>query len=85
MTIRQEAYGKLMMLSDAGLRIVLSMVDEMLRQGMTIGYGSQGDLEEKRVAFQQLLQSREQYPFPSDFDPEKAREEAMREKYEHFM
>ena len=86
MTIRQEIYGKLMLLSDSGLRIILPMVDEMLRQGMTAeGSEQQGDQEQKRAAFQRLLQSREQFPFPADYDPEKAREAAMREKYGRFM
>ena len=65
---------------------MLPMVDEMPRRGMTdTNQESQESAEKKRAAFQRLLQLREQFPFPADYDLEKAREEAMREKYGRFM
>ena len=86
MTIRQEAYRKLTLLSDSGIRIVLPMLDEMLHQGMTTGQSeTRSSAEEKRLAFEQLLQSREKYPFPTDFNAEEAFEEAMKEKYGNIM
>ena len=48
----------------------------------------QGDAdrtEQKRAAIETILRMREESPFPMNFDWEKAREEAVREKYGRFM
>ena len=78
MTLRQEAYEKMAGLSDDSLRLVLALVEEMRRQSDANG------TDEKRAALRNIVEYRREHPFPKDFDWEKAREEAMIEKYGHF-
>ena len=39
------------------------------------------EISKSRRAFLEIEEFRRTHPFPKDFDPEQAREEAMREKY----
>lgn len=43
------------------------------------------ELNRKQAAFEKIEGMRKESPFPKDFDYEKAREEAVREKYGSFM
>lgn len=74
MTLRQEAYEKMAGLSDNSLRLVIALVEEMRAS----------ETDEKRAALRNIMEYRRQHPFPKDFDWEKAREEAMIEKYGRF-
>ncbi len=78
MTLRQEAYEKMAGLSDDSLRLVLALVEEMRRQSNV------SDADAKRAALRNIMEYSRQHPFPKDFDWEKAREEAMIEKYGRF-
>ena len=80
MTLRQEAYEKMAGLSDSSLRLVIALVEEMHRQSNPEPVPA-SNANEKRAAFQNILEYRRQHPFPADFDWEKAREEAIMEKY----
>ena len=83
MTLRQEAYEKIAALPDNGIRLVIALADEILKQSNPEPVPA-SDADEKRAAFQNILEYRRQHPFPADFDWEKAREEAVLEKYGRF-
>ena len=80
MTLRQEAYEKMAGLSDNSIRLVIALVEEMRRQSNPQP-DAVSDADEKRAAFRNIMEYGRQHPFPKDFDWEKAREEAMMEKY----
>ena len=87
MTLRQEAYEKLTVLPDSGLRIILAVADELIRQNRTEDRKKSDSkrIQEKQAAVERIIQMREEAPLPSDFDWKSAREAAMREKYGRFM
>lgn len=80
MTLRQEAYEKMAGLSDSSLRLVIALVDEMHRQSNPEPVPA-SDADEKRAAFLDAINHRRLHSFPPNFDCEKAREEAIMEKY----
>ena len=43
------------------------------------------NVQRKRAALREIFEMREQSPFPKDFDYDKAREEALAEKYGHMQ
>ena len=82
LTLKQTTLEKVSLLPDSGLRVVLAMVNEMLRQNnKTEADKASKDVQRKEEAFQAILAMRENSPFPADFDYDKAREEALAEKY----
>lgn len=86
MTIRQEAYEKIMMLPEDGIRLILVMADEIARQhGIFTSTDTAKEKKEllpnKKKAFQNMLKMREQSTYPKDFDYKKVMEEAVNEKY----
>ncbi|MBR0282147.1 MAG: hypothetical protein IJQ81_11235 [Oscillibacter sp.] len=83
MTLRQEAYEKIAALPDNGIRLVIALADEILKQSAPQS-APDSDADEKRAAFLNIMEYGRQHPFPKDFDWEKAREEAMIEKYGRF-
>ena len=83
MTLRQEAYEKMAGLSDNSIRLVIALVEEMRKQSAAQS-APDSDADEKRAAFLNIMEYGRQHPFPKDFDWEKAREEAMIEKYGRF-
>ena len=87
MTLRQEAYEKLTVLPDSGLRIILAVADELIRQGkIKDGHDSDSkSIERKQAALETIFRMRTDAPVPPDFNWQEAREEAMREKYGRFM
>ena len=83
MTLRQEAYNKIDALSDNGIRLVIALADEILKQSNPQPAPA-SDADVKRAAFRDIMEYGRRNPFPKDFDWEKAREEAMIEKYGRF-
>ena len=85
MTLAQTAIEKISLLSEANIRIVLAMVNEMLRQNnaATLSQESE-DKARKMAALQSIMEKRKTSPFPANFNYEKAREEALMEKYGRF-
>ena len=83
MTLRQEAYEKMAGLSDNSIRLVIALVEEMRKQSAAQP-APDSHADEKRAAFRNIMEYGRQHPFPKDFDWEKAREEAMIEKYGRF-
>lgn len=81
MTLQQTAYNKIDMLSDKDLKILLVLADELLRQQ---NIQENDDVEKKLSAFNELLEIRKNNPLPVDFDFDKARDEALKEKYGSF-
>lgn len=86
MTIQQEAFEKIMRLPEDGIRLILVMADEIARQhGILIDTdtpkGKNTLMENKKKAFQNMLEMREQSAYPKDFDYRKVMEEALDEKY----
>ena len=86
MTIHQEAYEKIMRLPEDGIRLILVIADEIARQkGILADTDTEKEtdtlLENKKKAFQNMLEMREQSTYPKDFDYKKVMEEAMDEKY----
>ena len=79
MTLRQEAYEKIAALPDNGIRLVIALADELLKQS-----AAQPAPDEKRAAFLDAMEHRRRNPFPADIDVDKLREEAMIEKYGRF-
>ncbi len=97
MTLQQEAYEKIMKLPEDSIRLFIVMADEIARQKGISSDGVSGkntssytrsaldeDLKRKQKAFQEMEEMREKSPFPKNFNYEKAREEAMYEKYGPF-
>ena len=86
MTLRQEAVEKMALLPEAGVRVVLAMVDEMLRQNAKEKPNQKAneDIQRRRAAFKAIIDMRARSPFPADFDYDKARAEALTEKYGRF-
>lgn len=89
MTIQQEACEKIMRLPEDGIRLILVMADEIARQhGILIDTDTEKEkkalLENKKKAFQSMLEMREQSAYPKDFDYRKVMDEALDEKY-HFI
>ena len=87
MTLRQEAYEKLTILPDSGLKIVIAVADEIIRQANT---GNQEGLDstqlsKKQAAVENIFRLRAESPVPTDFDWKNAREEAIQEKYGNFV
>lgn len=80
MTLRQEAYAKIDALSDNGIRLVIALADEILKQSNPEPVPA-SDADEKRAAFLDAINHRRLHSFPPNFDCEKAREEAIMEKY----
>ena len=64
-----------------------AMVTEQLRQkGRDGAAGSDvKTIKQKQASVEKILRMRDESPFPADFDLEKVREEAVREKYGRFM
>ena len=87
MTLRQEAYQKMEMLPDSSVRLVIALLNEMLSQTLAASksMGPERTGHDSHADFLDILKFREEHPCPPNFDWEKAREEAMIEKYEHFM
>lgn len=83
MTLRQEALEKIALLPEASIRVVLAMVDEMLRQNKEACIQKENSSEKKKAAFKALVEMREKYPFP-DVDFDEARRSAMEAKYGRF-
>lgn len=86
MTIQQEAYEKIMRLPEDGIRLILVMADEIARQkgiftGTDIEKENSALLADKKKAFQNMLEMREQSTYPKDFDYKKVMEETVNEKY----
>lgn len=86
MTIQQEAYEKIMRLPEDGIRLILVMADEIARQhGIFTDMDAEKEksalLANKKIAFQNMLEMREQSTYPKDFDYKKVMEEAVNEKY----
>ena len=84
MTLIQEAYEKMTLLPESNIRMIIALLDEMLKQSDSVPV-EKDTLTKKQAAFQRMLTMQAENPFPKDFDWEKSREEAMREKYGHFM
>ena len=71
MTIQQEACEKIMRLPEDGIRLILVIADEIARQhGILTDTDTEKEknalLENKKKAFQNLLEMREQSTFPED-------------------
>ncbi len=86
MTIQQEVYEKIMRLPEDGIRLILVIADEIARQqGIFADTDSEKEtsalLANKKKAFQNMLEMREQSMYPKDFDYKKVMEEAIDEKY----
>ena len=86
MTIQQEVYEKIMRLPEDGIRLILVIADEIARQqGIFADTDSEKDtsalLANKKKAFQNMLEMREQSMYPKDFDYKKVMGEAIDEKY----
>lgn len=86
MTIQQEAYEKIMKLPEDGIKLILVMADEIARQhGIFFETNTEienhASLLQKKKAFQNMLELREQASYPADFDYKKVLEEAINEKY----
>ncbi len=85
MTLRQMTFDKISLLPDSNVRVVLAMVNEMLRQDtINANDNSDDDIERRRAAFRDIVEMREKSPFPADFDYDKARDEALTQKYGRF-
>lgn len=80
MTLKQEAAEKIALLPEKGIRVVLAMVDEMLRQNKEASIKKENSSEKKMAAFKALMEMREQCPFP-DIDFDEARRSALEAKY----
>lgn len=86
MTIQQEVYEKIMRLPEDGIRLILVIADEIARQqGIFADTDSEKEtsvlLANKKKAFQNMLEMREQSMYPKDFDYKKVMGEAIDEKY----
>lgn len=86
MTMRQEVYEKIMRLPEDGIKLILVMADEIARQcGVFIDTDTEKEksllLENKKKAFQDMLEMRERSMYPKDFNYKKVMEEAVNEKY----
>jgi hypothetical protein len=86
MTTRQEVYEKIMRLPEDGIRLILVMADEIARQcGVFTDTDTEKEksllLENKKKAFQDMLEMRERSMYPKDFNYKKVMEEAVNEKY----
>lgn len=86
MTIQQEVYEKIMRLPEDGIKLILVMADEIARQhGIRVDMDAEQEkstlLGNKKGAFQNMLELREQSTYPQDFDYKKVMEEAKDEKY----
>ncbi len=81
MTLQQAAYNKINMLSDNDLKILLIFADELIEKQ---NIKNEKDVDKKISAFNELLEIRAKNPLPADFDFDKAREEALEEKYGSF-
>lgn len=86
MTIQQEAYEKIMKLPEDGIRRILVMADEIARQHgiffeTNVRAENKASVLQKKKAFQNMLEMREQASYPADFDYRKVMEEAINEKY----
>lgn len=80
MTIRQEAYEKIMKLPDDGVKLILVIADEIARQHGIIE-DEDVEIEKKKKAFERMLEMREKSTYPKDFDYKKVMEEAINEKF----
>ena len=83
MTLRQEAYNKIDALSDNGIRLVIALADELLKQSAPQPAPA-NDADEKRAAFLDAMNHKRMNPLQKDIDADKLREEAMIEKYGRF-
>ena len=87
MTLRQVAYEKMAGLSDASIQRIIFLVDEMLFQeknkAVTSASSDNTD-DSSRRAFLNILEFTNTHPIPDNIDWEKAREEALEEKYGRF-
>lgn len=86
MTIQQEVYEKIMRLPEDEIRLILVIADEIARQqGIFADTDSEKEtsvlLANKKKAFQNMLEMREQSMYPKDFDYKKVMGEAIDEKY----
>ena len=83
MNLAQSAIDKMALLSEANLQIVLAIINEMIQQeeDSTAQSSRESSRELKREAFRSIMEMRKNSPFPKDFDYDKAREEAVAEKY----
>lgn len=81
MTMRQEAVEKINCLPDDSVRIVLAFIDEQILGNRR---RTEDDDQKKMKALHSIMEMWEKSPYPQDFDYDKAREEAMAEKYGYF-
>lgn len=84
MTLRQEAYAMIDSLpDDDSIRFFIDMIRRFnVVTGKTNQLEeTQKSLSEKREAFLHMEEMKKKYPFPSDYDYEQVRKEAMEEKY----
>lgn len=84
MTIQQEVYEKIMRLPEDEIRLILVIADELARQqGIFADTNSEKEtsvlLANKKKAFQNMLEMREQSMYPKDFDYKKVMGEAIDE------
>ena len=82
MTIQQEVYEKIMRLPEDEIRLILVIADEIARQqGIFADTDSEKEtsvlLANKKKAFQNMLEMREQSMYTKDFDYKKAMGEAI--------
>ena len=79
MTLRQKACEKIALLPDDNVRIVLALLDEMIRQNNEYNVDSK-----KKQAYQNILKLREQSTFPKNFNYQEILEESLAKKYADF-
>lgn len=84
MTLRQEAYSVIDSLPDDDS--VRFFIDMIKRFNVVVGKTeniseTQKSLSEKRQAFFHMEELKKEYPFPTNYDYEQIRREAMEEKY----
>ena len=78
MTLQQEVCEKIMGLPDDSVRLVLSFVNGIISPLHT---SDQNELAKKRRSYEAMMEMKKASKYPRDFDYNKAREEAIFEKY----
>lgn len=84
MTLKQEAYEKIDSLpNDESIRFVINIIDQFKAaiNRTAVDVGEEDVLSAKRQAFLHMEEMKKKRPFPPDYDYEKARDEAVAEKY----
>lgn len=80
MTLRQEAYEKMATLPDNSIRLVLALVDELLRQE-NANEIEMIPVETRKRALREMMAMKEKSKYPDDFDYQNVLQEALSEKY----